>query len=127
MAKTFPHARFIVVVRDVRSSIASQERMQDPSRVALTMSFARRWRKNIAFTTHSQQCKVFRDRLHLVTYEQIVRDPHRTTKELCEFLEVDYLPGMIYTRRLVGPQGIAWLPNSNFEDVRQSGIYPDSL
>jgi len=126
LARAFPEARFIIVVRDVRSSIASQSRLQD-GRVALTMSFARCWRKNIAFALHLQQMELFRDRLHLVTYEQIVRTPQETINELCDFLEVDYLPEMLDTTRFVGPDGTTWRPNSNFENVPQQGIYQDSL
>ena len=127
MARRFPEARFIIIIRDVRSSIASQLRLTDLTRVALPMSFVRCWRKQIALALHYREMELFRDRLHILTYEQLVRYPEQKTREMCEFVGVEYSPDMVDSTKFVGPDGGPWIPNSNYSDTPQQGIYHDSI
>jgi sulfotransferase family protein len=126
LARRFPNARFVIIVRDVRSSIASHLRVDDPMRKSLPLSFVRCWRKQIAFAKHFEQMKLFDGRLHVISYEQVVKDPEKYTKMLCEFLEIEFVSDMLNTSNFVGPNGENWIPNSNFK-VPQQGIYQDSI
>ncbi|MBI2339363.1 MAG: sulfotransferase [Deltaproteobacteria bacterium] len=140
IARSFPEARFMVILRDVRACISSHLRLmqavhtnplyqypKDRSLVALILSFARCWRKQVAFARHYQGMDLFKGRLHILTYEQLVKDPEKATRRLCDFLEIDYRSGMIDTKNFVAPDGGAWLPNSNQEGVPQQGIFQDTV
>ncbi len=140
VAKSFPNGRFLILIRDVRASIASHLKLveakainplyqyeKDLSMVALVMSFARCWRKQIAFAEHYRAMDLFKDRLCITTYEQLVSNPERVTRQLCDFLDVDYLPEMIDTGHFVSPDGGPWLPNSNHGEVPRKGIYADTV
>ena len=127
LARAFPDARFIILIRDVRSAIASQARVSDPTRIALPLSFVRCWRKQIALTVHYQRSELFNGRLHVMTYEELVRDPQKTAKELCQFLGLDYTSTMIEADNFVGPTQEPWVPNTNFSNVPHQGIYLDSV
>lgn len=123
LARSYQNAKFVVIIRDVRASIASTLKVADPARRALTMSFVRCWRKQLALTIRYKQMDLFRDRLHVVSYEQIVREPESEIRRLCEFLEISYTEEMIDSRFFVGPSGSSWIPNSNFKDVPPTGVY----
>jgi hypothetical protein len=127
LARAFPDARFIVIIRDVRSSIASLLRISDLTRIALPMSFVRCWRKQIALARYYQHLKLFQGRLCVMTYEQLVRYPEQMARHLCEFLEVEYLPEMVDGANFVGPDGGPWIPNSNFDDAPRNIIYQGSI
>ncbi|MFC1462406.1 sulfotransferase, partial [Verrucomicrobiota bacterium] len=126
LARSFLDARFIVIVRDVRASVASQRALEDPALVALTMSFVRCWRKMIAFARHYQGLALFDGRLRVVRYEELVAEPEETARGLCKFLDVDFAPEMLDTGNFAGRGDSTWTPNSSFE-VPARGIYTDSL
>ena len=116
LARTFPTARFLIIVRDPRAAIASNRRVPDPSLIAHTPSFARHWRKLVAFAVHFQSDPLFAGRLCVVTYEQLVLHPAQTARRLCEFLDVEYDPAMLQTSRYVDlATGVMWNGNSNYE------------
>jgi len=127
LARAFPESHFIIIIRDVRASIATQLQLKDPGLIALIMSFARCWRKQVAMACHYQSLDLFKDRLHILTYEQLVSEPENRIKELSRFLDVDYTPDMIDTTKFVGPDGGGWIPNSNFKGAPQKGIYQGSV
>jgi hypothetical protein len=138
LARTFPDARFLAIVRDGRSAVASHVRImeaqhknplytykKDPSMVALTLSFVRCWRKQVAFTRHYQQ--TLKDRLFVLSYERLVQDPERETRRLCAFLGIDYRPAMIDSSNFIAGDGNVWIPNSNQEGAPQGGIYSTTI
>lgn len=140
LARAFPDARFLIVIRDVRAAVSSHIRMlqakpknplymyeKSPAMIALPLSFIRCWRKQVAFARHYQDLPEVRDRLMVMTYEDLVREPERETRDLCAFLGIDYRPAMIETRNFVSPDGGPWLPNSNQDNVPDHGIFPDTI
>lgn len=140
LARAFPEARFLIVIRDVRAAVSSHIRMlqakpknplymyeKSAAMIALQLSFIRCWRKQVAFARHYQQLPELRDRLMVMTYEDLVRAPEQETRRLCGFLDIDYRPGMIDTRNFVSPDGGPWLPNSNQDNVPDHGIFSDTI
>jgi len=138
LARTFPDARFVAIVRDGRSALASHVRIveaqhrnplytykKDPSMVALSLSFIRCWRKQVAFTRHYQ--RTLKDRLFVLAYERLVRDPEGEARRLCAFLEIDYRPAMIDSSNFIAGDGNVWIPNSNQEAAPQGGIYSTTV
>lgn len=140
VAKTFPDSKFIILIRDVRACIASHVRLveaeainplyqyeKDLSMIALTMSFARCWRKQIAFAKHYQSLEMFKDRLLVATYEQLVSNPEEIARRFCDLLDVNYIPEMINTGCFISPDGGPWLPNTNHGNVPRKGIYSNTV
>lgn len=138
LALSFPEAKFLAIVRDGRSAVASHIRIieaknrnplytykKDPAMVAMTLSFVRCWRKQVAFTRHYQQ--VLGDRLHVLSYERLVQAPEAEMRRLSAFLEIDYRPGMIDASQLIAGDGNVWLPNSNHDNTPEGGIYASTI
>ena len=127
LARAFPDARFLIMLRDPRAAISSNRRVSNPSLIAHAPSFARHWRKCAAFALYFQAHPLFAGRLHVLTYEQLVNEPERTARALCEFLEIDYDPAMLQTSRYVDlATGETWRGNSNYA-VTTSGIDPTRI
>lgn len=128
LARSFPEARFVLILRDMRASIASNRMAADPKVRPLILSFARHWRKQLALAHHYQKMKLFQDRFHMVTYEQLVAHPQLTAQKMCDFLQIDFSPDMLDTNNFVGPNGKSWVPNSNIDpQAPKTGIYQSSV
>lgn len=124
LARAFPEALFLAILRDPRAAIASNRLAPNPAVFAHVLSFARCWRKTAAYALHYQAHPLFTGRLQVLTYEQLVRDPQGTARALCGFLGIDYDPGMLDTERYVDfSTGITWRGNSQYKPVL-SGIDP---
>lgn len=134
LAKEYSDARFILIFRDPRAAIASSKSgsmnviTKEFTPEPLTLSYLRCWRKQLAFASHFQKMDLFRNRLHIICYEDLVENTNDETKKLCEFLEIDYFEEMLDTNKFMGlgKNTKKWTPNSSFE-VPRKGIYKDSL
>jgi hypothetical protein len=117
LARAYPEARFIVLLRDPRAVIASMQAMDrlDASQTAHTLSYARHWRKYVAFARQYGGDPGLCNRLMVVTYERLVTEPHKTARELCDFLEVEFNGEMLDPGRYVDySTGGTWRGNSSF-------------
>jgi len=131
LAKEFPKARFVLIFRDPRAAIASYKRSFskiESKLEPLTLSYLRCWRKQVAFTEHFQGMGLFNNRLFIVRYEDMIENPERETRRLCDFLEVDFLPKMLDTNNFkgLGKNTNKWEPRLHWVDVPEKGIYKDS-
>ena len=97
LAKTFPEAKFFVITRDPRAVFTSNSRERDKSVIGHLVSYARCHRKMLACANYYQNLDLFRDRLLVVRYEDLVLDPSRRCKEICDFLGIDFNPAMLDT------------------------------
>jgi len=124
LARAYPDARFIILLRDPRAIINSMLGVvrKKPLAIAHALSYARHWRKLVAFTVHYQSDPLFSNRLHVLSYEQILQHPEKKARELCDFLEVDFDPAMLDTGNYLDfATGATWKGNSSFEETT-SGI-----
>jgi hypothetical protein len=116
IARTFPDARFVVVLRDPRAIIASMMAIDDPAQVAHALSYARHWRKHVAFIEHYRQEPHIAHRLHVLSLEDLVTDPEGRVRGLCAFLDIAFDPGMLDSRNYFDyGKGAVWAGNSSFE------------
>ena len=118
LARAYPEACFVVILRDPRaialSNLAYFER--DPSQVGHMLSYARHWRKYVAFSQHYQNQPLFANRLYFLKYEQLVKEPEQNARELCNFLGINYDPDMLDTTKYFHySTGCLWQGNSTFE------------
>lgn len=118
LARAFPKARFIVLLRDPRAVMASLVAMSeaDASQSAHILSYVRHWRKYIAFSLHYQNDPFLARRLYVLTYEQLVNEPETKARELCGFLGIRYDPDMTDpTKYIDDTTGGVWKGNSSFK------------
>lgn len=94
----FPAARFVHLVRDPRAVAASLIR----SNVHRSTAYyaARRWRMDVDFGLAYE--KAAPDRVLRLAYEELVTDPERTLRRVCQFCGLEFDPVM-----LASPQGDA--------------------
>lgn len=128
LAKAFPDAHFIVILRDPRATIASsmQLRAKEPEMVPLMYSFAHHWRKHVAFSRILLSHPLVKDRLSVIRYEDLVINPEQVVSKLCRKLNVHFDVSMLDTEKFRPFRGDKWTPWSNFK-VPEKGIYTDSM
>lgn len=118
LAKAMPDAKFIVVLRDPRAVISSNLNVKNKDMVAHVLSFARSWRKVLAFAAHYKTNPIFDGRLYIYKHEDLVRNPEEKTRELCDFLQVDFQEKMLDTNNYINYEtGEIWKGNSSYQDV----------
>ena len=124
LARTYPDACFVVVIRDPRAIIASTLKFLEtsPDQVGCPLSIMRQWRKFVALSYEFQRAPLFAGRLQLVRYEDQVAEPAMFARRLCEFLDLPYNPAMIdFAAYVDQSRHQAWSGNSAFE-ARLHGI-----
>ena len=132
LAKEYKHSKFILIIRDPRASIASYKnyfKKNNRSNLApLTLSYLRCWRKQVAFSEYFKSKKILKKRVFIIKYEELVNNPKKITKKMCNFLKINYSTNMIDTSKFMGlgKNTKKWKPNSNFKSP-QKGIYKSSL
>lgn len=127
LAKAFPDAYFIVIIRDPRGTMASSMKLREkePDLVPLMYSFAHHWRKHVAFSRMLRVNPVMKDRVAIIRYEDLVNDPENLVGKLCQDLGVDFELSMLDTEKFRPFRGDKWTPWSNF-NVPEKGIYIDA-
>ncbi|HWM21865.1 MAG TPA: sulfotransferase [Ilumatobacteraceae bacterium] len=92
LAEMFPEGRFVHIIRDGRdvalSAMAIAGQRHDP--VALAID----WRRRVE-AGRAAGARLGAHRYHEVRYEQLVADPAEPIAALCNFLDLDYEPGML--------------------------------
>lgn len=139
IANSFEDAKFIILVRDVRSAISSHINLvkhqslnklyqydKDINMIAGLLSFCRCWRKQVAFMHHYKAAE-FSDRVFLMRYEDLVTKSEEEVRRICTFLDINFSSEMLNTENFIAPDGGQWLPNSNHSGVPKKGIYSSTI
>ena len=129
LSRAFPDTRFVLLVRDLRAVVASQNAMEGKPRGKRPLLFyVRHWRKSVAFTRRlSQHMPELEGRVLVLRYEDLVRDVARHARDLASFLDLSFDPAMTEAAsfRAVDGRG-GWQHNSSFETPGE-GVYTNSL
>jgi sulfotransferase family protein len=122
LARAFPDARFVVLMRDPRATIASLRALgeRDPSQRAHAVSYLRHWRKQVALVTHFRSDPALEGRVHVVEYEALLAEGQAAVDGLCRFLELEPHADMLDPKRYRDAAGQAWSGNSSFDGARPS-------
>lgn len=97
LAKQFPKMKFIFCLRDGRAVIASQIRLFKTKKtnanfVASNIENAEHlWIKSCEALERNLLCQRLEGRIHIVRYEEAVRNPKKTVREIGKFLGVKNL------------------------------------
>jgi hypothetical protein len=128
LARAFPAARFLVVIRDPRGAMASSMKIREtePLAVPLMYSFAHHWRKHASFAWRLRDDPMLKGRIFVFRYEDLVSDPRSKVSEICRFLEVAFEPAMLKPENFRPVSGAGWSVYSSF-DVPKNTIYTDSI
>lgn len=132
LAKAYPSSKFILIIRDPRAALASSNNYYNKKNISslapLTLSFLRCWRKQVAMAEYFNSSSLLKNRCITVKYEDLVNNPKKITKKLCNFLNIKYSSSMIDTNNFMGlgHNTKKWVSNSNFNS-KQKGIYKTSL
>ena len=109
LARNYPEAKFIQIVRDPRAVCASK----NITGARYTWLFmARQWRKLAALAWQYQRA----DGTHvmLIRYEDLVSEPQRVARDICAWLGVEYAPQMADPESFVDGQGRPWIQNTSY-------------
>jgi hypothetical protein len=92
LAELFPEAVFVHVVRDGRAVVLS--------RLEASWGSHRFEHETLQWRAHSERARadglaLAPNRYHEIRYEELLDDPERVTRALCEFVQVDYDPTML--------------------------------
>lgn len=122
LARSLPKSRFIAIERDPRAIVASLLALSRtrPDQLAHIPSYARHWRKGVALNRRHQSDIDITSRFHLLNYESIVTDVEGGARALCNFLGIEYWPGMTN----LSEDG--WTGNSGYSHTGRN-VYVHSL
>jgi hypothetical protein len=96
LAQEFPEARFVHLVRDGRDVVLSlREQRFAPSSFAGAAEY---WAGRVSRARQAGE-RLGPDRYREVRYEDLVSDPERELRRLCEFLDLDFRPEMLAYRQ----------------------------
>ena len=89
LAKSFPNSKFFIVLRDPRSvyaSLSKNAKKRKELKVQL-LSFIRHFRKYVILVNYYLGLPIFKDRLMLIRYEELVTNPQSYFRKICKFLK----------------------------------------
>ena len=116
LARAFPNARFLVILRDPRATINSNLNSDDPEEVGQLLSYARHWRKYVALTRLFCSMPLFKNRIYVTAHDLLVSSPQLVLEKLCHAFNTEMHPNMLDTDMFLNPAtGMAWTGNSSFE------------
>lgn len=123
LARVLPGLRVVVVRRDPRAIVASNLGVGrlDAAQVGHPFSVVRHWRKQEALLAELPFRGVRPESMHVVRYEDVVRDSLSASHELAGFLGVAPAGDLGAPGRLRDRSGRAWTANSSF-GVRGPGV-----
>lgn len=103
LARAYPTAKFMIAIRDPRAVVSSNLQAKNPAEIGHILSYVRSIRKMMACAAYFKTLSLFKDRLYVVRYEDIVLDPEGKCRSLCEFLSVDFISDMLDSDKWVEP------------------------
>lgn len=135
--KMFPKGKIILITRNLYDAFASYKMAAkkgnvfgDPNRfrydnldyLLLLEDWKRQtnyWKEIVA--KYDEKC------YYHVTYENLIIEPEKTTKKICDFLNIEWSKDMINPNKFIDSEGKLWNSNSSFnrnemKDIEKSNI-----
>lgn len=108
------NAKILFIIRDPRAVIASNF----SSGATYPLYFLiRQWRKLAVMALHNTM-QTNQSRIFL--YEDLVAEPEKTARSMCDFLGVEFVTNMIDPESFVDGSGKPWVQNSSYETSSKS-------
>ncbi len=123
LARAFPEMRFVILIRDLRAVVASQNsRSGEGAGKRPLLFYIRQWRKSVAFAMSLAKSDLA-GRLLVMRYEDLIEDSDTWLTRLCDHLQVD-ADAAVLDPAQYSDGNETWRPNSSYEAV--GGIYRSS-
>jgi Sulfotransferase family len=117
LARLFPEARFVHLIRDGRDvALSYQSVAWGPTTVP---EAAIRWRRSVR-RGRRDGLRLGPDRYREIRYEDLVADPERVLRELCPFLRIDWDESMLHYHR----RADAVIAATRFPEAHQRLLLP---
>jgi hypothetical protein len=112
LLRLFPDAQIVHIVRDGRANVASLKKM--PWWPYDSIGSMASW-SQAEFCSQRNTKRLPKDVFHVIRYESLVADPEPVLRELCAFLEEDFVPAMLQPSEVrdVVPEKKTWHVNLN--------------
>ncbi len=112
LLRLFPDAQIVHIVRDGRANVASLKKM--PWWPYDSIGSMASW-SQAEFCSQRNAKRLPEDVFHVIRYESLVADPEPVLRELCAFLQEDFVPAMLEPSevRSVVPEKKTWHVNLN--------------
>jgi hypothetical protein len=116
IATLLPEARFIHMIRDGRDVALALVQAQFGPKTAVDAAL--RW-KRLVSRGRAGGVHLGPLRYREVRYEELIRDPEEVVRSVCDFIDLDFEPGMLaYYKKLEEVGGIDFT-NPDFRDLRR--------
>ncbi|MCF8070644.1 MAG: sulfotransferase [Desulfobacterales bacterium] len=124
MARSYPEAYIIQIIRDPRAVCASRnQRPQKNDWIYL----ARQWRKSAALAWHYSNLDELKHRYLLIYYEDLVLNFEETVSKLCKMLELPITKEILDPTTYVDGSGKAWTQNTAYKDCGVRGVDTEAI
>lgn len=116
LAEADSSAKFVLVVRDPRAVTASKNVNEDSKYPWLFL--LRQWRKLAGLAWTYANDPGLSDRVYLLRFEDLVTEPERTGRELCDFLDIPLDKDVLDPSTFTDGSGEQWLQNTSYENSK---------
>jgi len=120
--RSYPDSKAVIIIRDPRAVVSSNIAS---GRKYPIFFLARQWRK-LSFVTHSMQ-KNFKDDLHVIEYEDLIKDPELEVRKLTDFIGVPFEEDLLDISKYFDGNNERWKQNTNYNHEAKLTINSDSL
>ena len=103
LAKYFKKSKFLILTRDPRAVITSSLKVSDSKLRGQIISYAKCLRKMYALSCLYMELPIFKNRLMVLSYEDLSINPVITCKRLCNFLNIKFSSEMLDTNNFIEP------------------------
>jgi hypothetical protein len=111
LKQEYPDSKHIIVVRDPRAVCASKY-AQDS--VYPWLFLIRQWRK-LSLLAYKYAIIEGMPDVHIVRYEDLIEDPEDTSRNLCEFLSIQFDTTLITPECFTDGHGKPWVQNTSYD------------
>ncbi|MBD3166682.1 hypothetical protein GF324_08795 [bacterium] len=118
LLRQWDNAKVVHIVRDPRAVCSSKYALEGRKNPFIFL--VRQWRKLVTLPwVHLQDSFPYRDRVHVLRYEDLVSNPESEVERLCEFLELPMSERMLDPSRYDDGSGKVWEPNTSYREKKK--------
>lgn len=120
--------QIIHLIRDPRAVLASRNfggylHTKGGGRMHSILLVARMWRTSVRYKWYLSSH--YPDHFISLRYEDLVVNPEREIRRICDFLNIAFIPNMMETRLYKNEEGKDWSPNTSFKN--KNGFFTSSI